>query len=440
METTKKITNSLTFKGIIVIAIALLLLIPSTMIENLIEEREKRSNETILKINEKWSLAQTIAAPLVVVPYTTTLPDKDKKSYTKEHKLYVTPKDLKITAKLQPEERHFGIYKAILYKSDIDFSGDFSSLADIKIDNSVLHFDKAYIAVGVTDLRGITQNIDFKINNSPIEAQIGENSFFDTEEVINDKIAGKTLTIPLKDVKIDGFQFTCNLQLNGSSSIKFIPIGQTTNVQISGGWQSPSFTGAFTPEYTLENKQFSAIWNVLSFNRNIPENWTDDNVNSLSNNAFGVNLIEVVDNYQQNMRSAKYALMFILLTFVVFFFVEIFTKKPIHFWQYLLVGLALILFYSLLLSISEQFGFGLAYLIASAATITLISIYTYSILKKCVPSAILAGVLIGLYLFLYVILQLEDLALLIGSLFLFIILGVIMFVSNKIKRIKNEIV
>jgi inner membrane protein len=255
-----------------------------------------------------------------------------------------------------------------------------------------------------------------------------------------DEVTGETLKFSLKNVQTNNFQFSCNLKLNGSTYIEFVPIGQTTNVQISGEWESPSFIGAFMPKYTLADKQFNAVWNVLSFNRNIPVTWTDDSINSLSNNGFGVNFIKTVDNYQQNMRSVKYAIMFILLTFVGFFFVEIFTKKTIFVWQYLLVGFALILFYSLLLSISEQLGFGWAYLISSTITIALIGIYTYSILKKCVPAIILTGVLMGLYLFLYVILQLEDLALLMGSLLLFIILGLIMFISNRIKHVQDEIV
>jgi len=223
------------------------------------------------------------------------------------------------------------------------------------------------------------------------------------------------------------------MQLNGSSAISFIPIGQQTDVTVKGQWQSPSFIGSFSPESTIDNKQFSASWRILSFNRDIPLTWSDNDIADLGSNSFGVNLIETVDHYQQNMRSAKYALMFIALTFIVFFFVEIFTKKPIQFFQYVLVGIALILFYSLLLSLSEQIGFGWAYLTASAATIAMITVYFYSLIKQRLVTFILAGILIVLYAFLYIILQIEDFALLFGSIFLFLILGVIMFVSNKIK-------
>jgi inner membrane protein len=223
------------------------------------------------------------------------------------------------------------------------------------------------------------------------------------------------------------------VQLNGSSSINFIPIGQHTAVTVNGQWQSPSFTGSFSPESTIDKEQFNAEWNILSFNREIPEMWSDNDIVDLGSNFFGINLIETVDHYQQNMRSAKYALMFIALTFIVFFFVEIFTKKPIQIFQYVLVGIALVLFYSLLLSLSEQIGFGWAYFVASAATILMTTVYFYSLIKQKSVTFILAGIMLILYAFLYIILQIEDFALLFGSIFLFVILGVIMFVSNKIK-------
>ena len=438
MKTPKrKLTQSLTFKGITIAVLILILLIPSTMIQNLIKERQDRSRETVQKINDKWSRSQTLCAPLLLVPYTTTKLDKDKKPYYEEHTLYITPKDLKISTSLTPEERYYGIYKAILYKSDIHFEGNFSGLTNLKIDNSELHFDKAQIAIGITDLRGVTQNPDFKIGDKNLETTVGVVKLFSVYENVI-AVLGKTLIVNLKDITLtDSLFFDCTMKLNGSGAISFIPIGQNTAVTLNGQWQSPSFIGNFSPESTVDNKQFNAVWNILSFNRAIPETWADNNVTDLGDNSFGVNLIQTVDHYQQNMRSAKYALMFIVLTFIVFFFVEIFTKKPIQFFQYVLVGIALILFYSLLLSLSEQIGFGWAYLTASAATILMTTVYFYSLIKQKLATFILAGIMIILYSFLYIILQVEDFALLFGSIFLFVILGVIMFVSNKIKLEKQ---
>jgi inner membrane protein len=447
METPKtKFTRSLTFKGFTIAVLALILLIPSAMIQDLIEERQERGIETVRIINDKWSRSQTLCAPLLLVPYTTTKLDKDNKPFTEEHTLCITPRELSIKAALTPEERHYGIYKALLYKSDIHFEGSFQELSRLSIDNSELHFDKARIAIGVTDLRGVFQNPEFSINGKPFETTVAIVNLFFTEDVGSSsargsktKISGKTLIVhvDLANALTRSFKFDCTMKLNGSSSLNFIPVGQNTTVSVSGQWPSPSFVGNFSPESSIDNKQFTADWSILSFNREIPETWSDNRVVDLGSHSFGVNLIETVDHYQQNMRSAKYALMFIVLTFLVFFFVEIFTRKPIQFFQYALVGTALILFYSLLLSLSEQVGFGLAYLVASATTIAMTTIYFYSLVKQKNVTYILAGIMLLLYAFLYVILQIEDFALLSGNVFLFVILGVIMFVSNKI-NVRNK--
>ena len=451
METVKsKVSQSLTFKAVTIVVLILVLLIPGTMIQNLIKERQERSSETVQKINDRWSSWQIMCAPLMLVPYVITKYDKDNKPYYETHTLHITPKELKINAKLSPEERHYGIYKAILYKSDIHFEGYFSELSQIKIDSVELLFGKAQIAIGITDLKGVTHNPDFKIGNTILETSVGMVTLFSVSEnlMVGDasqyskrdarsrvaNISGKTLIVYLKDITLtDDLHFECTMQLNGSSAISFIPIGQNTAVTVTGQWPSPSFIGSFSPESNVDKGQFDASWHVLSFNREIPQMWLDNAITNLEDHSFGVYLIETVDHYQQNMRSAKYALMFIALTFTVFFFVEVITKKPILFFQYVLVGIALILFYSLLLSLSEQVGFGWAYLIASAATILMITIYFYSLIKQKSATYILAGILSILYAFLYIILQVEDFALLFGSIFLFIILGVIMFVSNKIK-------
>lgn len=432
MEKIEKFSQSITLKAVIIGFMTLIMLIPGVMIQNLISERQKRSEETIEKINAKWSNAQTINGPILVIPYTTTETDEKNKVETISHTLNITPEMLNINAKLIPEERHYGIYKSILYKSELDISGKFNKLTFELPANSHVNWNDANIRIGLSDLRGMTNNLDFEVNGLHFTAEAGGG-----QDVI-----GQGLVILLKNSNLvqqgTSLAFKCNLKLNGSSNINFIPVGKTTHVQMNGAWKSPGFIGSFTPEYSLNANGFNAKWNILHFNRNIPESWNDKDFHSFDETTFGVNLVDTVDHYQQNMRSAKYSLMFIALTFVVFFFVEVLTRKKIHPIQYLLVGIALILFYSLLLSISEQINFGVAYLIASIATIGLIAIYAHSIFKNKMQTSILATFLSILYIFLYVVLQLEDIALLIGSIGLFIILGVIMFFSRKISWYKQD--
>jgi inner membrane protein len=432
MKKAENFSQSITLKAVIIATLTLLLLVPGIMVQDLIRERQDRSTETIEKINEKWSHAQTLCAPVLSIPFTTSHKTSDDKTTYEHHTLNLTPETLTIETKLYPEERHYGIYKTILYKSDIDISGTFE-LFDFAIVNSVLHWDKAYIRLGLSDLRGITNNISFKLNNQPYEAEASG---------VYEESLGKELRVTPGDSLFNTsgkiISFNCKLNLNGSENINFIPLGKTTNVHVTGAWNAPGYIGNFSPATTPSAEGFDATWNILRYNRSIPDTWEDNKTDNFCDSVFGVNLVNTVDHYQQNMRSAKYAFMFIALTFVVFFFVEILTKKKIHPIQYLLVGIALILFYSLLLSISEQLTFGLAYLIASIAVIGLITLYAYSIFKNKSQTATLTAVLCLLYVFLYVILQLEDIALLIGSIGLFIILGIIMYFSRKINWYKQE--
>lgn len=437
METTikkaGKINQSITFKALVIGFLTIILLIPGIMIQDLIRERQDRSVETIEKINAKWSNAQTICGPVLTIPYTTTHVDANNKTVLQEHTISITPENLNIDTQLFPEERYYGIYKTILYKSEIDLSGNFDKINYQKTDNSTIHWEQAYLTIGVSDLRGITENISFTLDNKLYPVEAAGNY---------DRLMGKILVVSLNnaDTLLTGqpLNFNCKIKLNGSSNINFIPIGKTSKVHAAGTWKSPGFIGNFSPEHTITENGFDANWSVLRFNRSIPETWIDNQVDTFEDASFGINLIDPVNHYQQNMRSAKYAIMFIALTFVVFFFVEILTKKRIHPIQYLLVGIALILFYSLLLSISEQINFGIAYLIASIATIGLITAYTHSIFKNKMQTGGLAAMLCMLYIFLYVVLQLEDIALLIGSVGLFIILGIIMFFSRKINWYKQE--
>jgi len=432
MEKVEKFSLSITMKAFVIGFLTLIMLIPGFMIQNLISERQKRSEETIQKINAKWSNAQTLCGPVLVIPYSINGMDDKKNPVVENHTVNIVPEMLSVKTGLVPEERHYGIYKSILYKSDMEISGKFRKL-DLQLPAyAQINWKEATIRIGISDLRGMTNDLDFVLNNTHFTAEAGG-----VPDVI-----GQGLVISLKKTDLlqsgNELVFTCHLKLNGSSNMNFIPVGKTTHVQMMGAWKSPGFIGSFSPEYKIDNAGFTANWNVLHFNRNIPESWTDQQVKSFTETSFGVNLVDTVDQYQQNMRSAKYALMFIALTFVVFFFVEILTRKKIHPLQYLLVGIALILFYSLLLSISEQLNFGAAYLIASITTIGLIVVYAHSIFKNYLSTGILASFLGVLYVFLYVVLQLEDIALLCGSVGLFIILGVIMYLSGKINFYKSE--
>src|SRR5690606_38349357 len=175
------------------------------------------------------------------------------------------------------------------------------------------------------------------------------------------------------------YNFSLSLDLKGSEFLYFVPVGKETNINVTSAWQNPSFDGAFLPDQReIGDNGFTANWKVLHLNRNFPQQWTGSGY-QISSAAFGVNLLLPIDSYQKSMRSVKYAILFIGLTFLIFFFIEMLHKKSVHPFQYVLIGLALCIFYTLLVSISEYSNFNIAYLVASIMTIGLVTAYTYSV-------------------------------------------------------------
>ncbi len=428
MEKNKKPNSGLsyTLKGVMIAGLSLFLLIPSCLVQNLVNERKQTRDEAVVKIDNKWSLPQTISGPVLSLPFTKLVDgDKDGK-YSRSETLNITPEKLVINCKLFPEERYYSIYKTIVYKSIVTMEGEFAAVDTALLPVDAISVGRPYVKIGMSDRRGITGDPVFEMSGRSFELATGSNP---------DNLMGELLVVDLKDMQLDErMLFSISFELKGSSSVNFLPVGQTSIVNVEGQWPDPGFIGNYTPDYTLSDGGFEAKWEVSRFNRNMPDVWYDgDNIYSERDISFGVNLVDMVDVYKQSLRSTKYALMFIVLTFVVFFFVEIFTHKKIHPIQYVLVGVALVLFYSLLISLAEMLGFGFAYLISSVATIGLITAFAGAIFKDRKPTITLAVILSALYAFLYVILQLEEAALLAGSIGLFVILGVIMYVSNKIK-------
>ena len=241
------------------------------------------------------------------------------------------------------------------------------------------------------------------------------------------------VNVPVTGLKrIQAFPFQMNLDINGSLRLAFVPVGKTTTIELASTWNSPSFDGAFLPtSREVSTDGFKAQWKVLHLNRNYPQQWKGSQYD-LNPSAFGVKLYIPADAYQKTMRTAKYALMFIAFTFLAFFFSEAKNRIRIHPFQYLLIGLALIIFYTLLLSIAEHLSFDAGYAIAGAATIGLVAAYAKAVLHSGRFATMVGGILAILYIYLYILMQVEDYALLLGSIGLFIILAGIMYLTRKI--------
>lgn len=429
------IKNSITIRLITIGILILVLLIPVSMIKDLIHEREYRQQDAINEVSSKWGNSQTITGLVLTIPYytyTKVYDSQDKEKYklvqTREYAHFL-PEDLNIAGQITPEVRYRGIYEVIVYNSDIKLQGKFAkpNFEEWKIDNANIIWNDAFVSLGLSDLRGIQKSVYVLWNGESFSFNPG----VETKDVIDNGISTK-VNLGNTDAPNSKWDFSVNLNFNGSSNLNFVPLGKTTKVSIKSKWETPSFDGAFLPDQRTINKNgFTANWDILHLNRSYPQSFRNSTT-GIYESKFGINLLVPVDEYQKSMRSAKYAVMFITLTFLIFFFIQILNRVKIHPIQYIIVGLALCVFYTLLIALSEHINFNISYLISSVSIITLITLYAKSIFNNKMLTRLICLILIILYLFIYSIIQLEDYALLMGSVGLFIVLGTIMYLSRKI--------
>ncbi len=428
------IKNSLTIRLITIGILILFLLIPVSMVKNLIKEREYRQQDAIEEVSSKWGEKQTVTGLVLTVPYNTyskvfdTKTEKYNLIKSREYAHFL-PDQLTINGEVLPELRYRGIYEVIVYNSKLNLTGSFSNptFEEWKITDENILWEDAYISMGLSDLRGLQNKISLNWNGKQYDFNPG----IESNDVIRNGISCRIPVYPKKTGAFDK-NFSLELNFNGSSALNFIPLGKSTNVSIKSPWKNPSFDGAFLPDEREINKDgFTAKWDVLHLNRPYPQSFRGS-TRGIQNSSFGVNLIVPIDEYQKSMRSAKYAVMFITLTFLLFFFVQILNGVRIHPIQYIIVGLALCVFYTLLVALSEHIPFKYSYLISSVSIISMITLYAQSISKNLKLTYIIGLILIMLYLFIYSIIQMQDYALLMGSFGLFLVLATIMYLSRKI--------
>ena len=428
--------NSVSLKGFSIGILILILLIPSSMLSDLIREREDLRDGAIAELSSKWGDEQTIGGPVLSIPYKYYIKDKDANVETRINWAHFLPDNLKVSGNLEPEKRKRGIYMVVLYNTKLSFSGNFKKpeLDKLNVSLEDFNFEDAFISLGITDMKGIKENISFNWNDS--------SNYFNPGIVTHD-IFESGMSIPVHfDPSISNYDFSFALNLNGSKGVNFLPIAKETNVSLTSNWDNPSFQGAFLPDNRTVNKNgFTSQWKVLQLNRNYAQqgigsylktNSSEGSVDNLQKSSFGVNLLLPINEYQKTMRSAKYGIMFILLTFLAFFFIEVLNKKRIHSIQYLLIGFSICLFYVLLLSLSEHLSFNISYLISCIVIISLDTYYYSHILKNKKLTYFMSGTLVILYGFFYSLLQLQDYSLLVGSCGLLLILGVIMYLTRNI--------
>ncbi len=434
--------ESVSVKLATIALLVILLLIPSVWILNLMEERQQRAGSAMAEISAKWSSSQTLVGPVLVIPFveneSVVLADGKTETRQVKHEAFFLPEDLHINGKVASQQLHRGIFDAVVYQSQLSLHARFDRLSPqaMNLPPEALLWSEAYLVLGVSDLRGISgEEPKIRVGVLGLSGEPVQQMPF----VFHDH-ATTGIRIPAANAFSEfPTEVTIDLSLKGSNQLYFIPSAKTTTATLEGAWTDPAFDGAFLPEKrALSDSAFKAEWKILHFNRPIPQQWKNENLN-LTASAFGVNLLIPADQYQNSIRTAKYGILIILFTFISLFFMEVIHNLRIHPFQYILIGAALVIYYTLLLSISEQIGFHAAYWISTAATCALITAYAATFLKNRKQVAGLAALLLVFYTFVFTITLLQDYALLTGSIGLFVVVGALMWVSRRVNWYRSSV-
>lgn len=425
--------NPLTIKFAAIFFITLLLLIPITLISNLIEEREWRHQEVKNDIANSSSRAQKIMGPLLLVRYWHIEKSDDKETKKLKTKFFL-PHELTIDSDMKTFEKKRGIYSALLYRSLTQISGSIDTTLLTPYLNK--HLDSVNLVVAVSDMRGIGVDTQARINNKLIDIKPGT--------LLSGLSEGIHISLtPTQLKEHTSIQFDLSMPLLGMESLDFVPIGNKSQISIIADWPHPSFKGKYLPlQSNIDASSFSAQWQTSYFTTNIAQLMSQciyrAKCDELKSRSLGVNLIDPVDHYLKSHRSINYAFLMIVLAFACFFILEIIRKQPIHPIQYGFVGLALALFYLLLLSLSEHLGFNMAYGISASASTVLLTYYVASMLNNKIHTIVFATALSSLYALMFILLGAEDYALLLGSLLIFSVLSLIMLMTKNLDWYSNQ--
>jgi inner membrane protein len=463
----KKFTKGYTFKMLFLVFLVLILLIPLTMVDNLIYERSSTADSAEADIMEAWGSELVTAGPIIAIPCIRTeeirtITKQDGKQdgekidiIKKAFTLIITPQKLNIGTNFKTEIRKRGIFSVPLFYGELAISGafDFTQALSSLLPNEKVSLDKAELIIALSNQKGI-RKIDQAVwsaegGDAPLLFQPGNHGQALAREVksLNSKYilyrnAGNGgIYAALPELAADAkSNFNIVITIQGGRLVRFLPLGQDTHATLAADWSSPSFQGSFLPgNSNINDDGFDAAWDINYLSRDIPLYWkTEGGSHDYSDALFGVNFFRAIDTYSLNKRAVKYAILFLIVPFLTLFLFEIFTKKTIHPVPYLLSGIANIIFYLLLLSLSEQMQFYLAYIIAALAIIIMLTLYSRALLPSWNKSWYMGVVIAVSYVLLYAVLNAESYALLVGSIWAFIVVGLVMFVTRKLNWYGSE--
>ena len=451
----KRLSNSLIFRFGIIAVLVGVMTIPLGMVGDIVRERSNLYHEVLGDIANTWGHQQKLQGPALLIPYTEKhisvkiLTDKDgnerkvNKTIYNQRTAIVLPEKLKIDANLLSQSRKRSLYEAQVYTADLKLSGSFLRPDISHLSNHIdeIHWDRAWFSLGISDTQAINKVSQLSWNGQHSTHQKVD---FEPGTRIRKTFASgfhAPLDLSLNDPQIQSdknglYHFTLDINVNGSRGFFFTPFGKTTDVSIASDWPHPSFQGNVLPNsHKVSAEGFQASWSVPHLARNYPQLWTLETQKfDVDEFSAGVNLFESVSLYSQITRAVKYGVLFFVLTYITFLLFELGIGRRLHVVQYGMIGLALSMFYLTLLSMAEHAGFFNAYVSAAAIIIIMISLYAYAAIRSFGRTTIIAVLLAGLYSMLYSMLNLEDYALLVGTVLLLVILAVMMYLTRNVGR------
>ncbi len=438
------IFRSPSFKFVLVGFLVLLLSAPLAIVWLLVGERQGRANSVQAEVARDWGGPQRILGPYLIVPYTVKVKTVDSGKAVEveraRHAIFL-PEILNITGDAQAEKRKRSIYDVTVYRSNLTIEGRFP-LPDLSLAEpdatAAVRWQDAFLALGVSDVSGLKNNVQLETSGGQkIDFEPGTGAPESARRIYG-------IHARLKSLASDGqafngghpLRYKIDLVLNGSSSLKFAPAGRDSSISVTSNWPHPGFTGFLPVSRSITGDGFSSSWRVPHLARDVPQAWAEDGrqfaLDRFGGKDAGVNLFVPVDLYSLAERALKYGFLFVAAAFGGVFVLELLSARRVHPIQYLFAGLTMVTFYVLLLSLSEHIGFPLAYLTASVATGSMISIYVGKALRSLGRGLTMLGIFNILYGLLYLILQLEDYALLAGAIAAFILLTATMFATLRV--------
>jgi len=430
-DSLKQAIRSPALKFIIVLALILILTVPLLFVYALVSERQGFADGAESQVAQMWARTQVVSGPYVVVPNVRTREvtrgDETRLEQIRRYAVFL-PEDLDVKADVRSETRRRGIFEVPVYRSDVAVKGRFvaAEARAFLADGADMRWDDAVMVFLVSDVRGIRRGADVSIDGQAMPFRAGTGLA---------QATGAAIHVPLSQATAEtGFSLDFKLQLNGSSALQFVPAGGDTNLAMQSDWPHPSFVGSFLPETrAISDAGFSARWAIPRLARGTGQVRDLKSIGQLASaKPFGVALFQPVKFYSLAERALKYAMGFIAVAFFAVFVMEIQSGLRVHWIQYIFVGLALVVFYVLLIGTAEHMGFDRGYAAAAVATAVLIGSYVGTVTSSAFRGVLLAAILALIYALLFLLLRLEDYALLVGSISAFVLIATVMFATRNV--------